>query len=62
MADLGEADSSDNTLWQGTDSALGAITEGRGAQRPLTYCDSYRLPGMLLLACWLRKLRATGLS
>jgi hypothetical protein len=28
-----------------------AISQGGDAQRPLTHCDSYRLPGMLLLAC-----------
>jgi hypothetical protein len=42
-----------------TDPAIGALTEGGGAQRPLTYCDSYRLPDMLLVAYW-PELRAVG--
>jgi hypothetical protein len=40
-------------------SALGALTEDGGAQRPLNYCDSCRLPDMLLVACW-PGLRAVG--
>jgi len=45
-----------------TESALGAISQGGDARRPLTHCDSYRLPGMLLLAYRSRVLRAIGFS
>ena len=38
----------------------GAISQGGDARQPLTHCDSYRLPGMLLLACWSRELRVIG--
>ena len=41
-------------------SRLGAISQGGDARRPLTHCDSYRLPGMLLLACRSRLLHAIG--
>jgi hypothetical protein len=42
--------------------SLGAISQSGDAQRPLTHCDSYRQPGMLLLACRPRELRAIGVS
>jgi hypothetical protein len=48
-----------DTPGQRAESAIGAISEDGGAQRPLTYCDSYRLPDMLLVACRSR-LRVVG--
>jgi hypothetical protein len=44
-----------------TNIRQGALTEGGGAQRPLTYCDGDHLPDMLLVACW-PELRAVGFS
>jgi hypothetical protein len=38
----------------------GAISQAGGARRPLTHCDSYPLPGMLLSACSSRELHAVG--